>query len=519
MIRAALLLSLAIPATATAQRFEAQDAGLSDGIFRGEWQYMVGGGAAAFDCSGDGFPDLYVAGGEDPARLYVNESSPGGPLRFRRTAAAETDLAAVTGAYPLDVDGDGITDLAVLRVGENVLLRGLGDCRFERANEPWGFDGGDGWTTAFAATWEAGSNWPTLATGDYIDRHEEAFPWGSCTPNRLFRPGPQGFAAPLDLLPSHCPLSIMFTDWNRDGTADLRVSNDREYYKGGQEQMWAIPPGQAPRLYTAEEGWRYLRLWGMGIASRDVTGDGLPDYFLTSMADNKLQVLADAASGRPDYADVAARAGVTAHRPHAGGDIRPSTAWHAQFEDVDNDGRADLWVAKGNVSTMPDFANADPNNLLMQGDNGSFTERSAEAGVASLRTARGGVLADFDLDGRVDILAVNRWEPPEIWRNTTDGAGNWLQLRLAMPGANRDGIGAWVEVRTGARTQPREIFVGAGHVSGHLGWVHFGLGAATSAEVRVIWPHAAPGDWQAVAANGFLTLSPGAAPQPWQPPR
>ena len=72
----------------------------------------------------------------------------------------------MTGAYPLDVDGDGLVDLAVLRVGEIVLLRGLGDCRFERANEAWGFDGGRGWTTAFSATWERGATLPTLAFGD-----------------------------------------------------------------------------------------------------------------------------------------------------------------------------------------------------------------------------------------------------------------------------------------------------------------------------------------------------------------
>ncbi|MFN4156998.1 MAG: CRTAC1 family protein [Gemmobacter sp.] len=516
MIRLTLIAAL-LAAPAAAQTFVADQAGL-DGTFAGDWQYMVGGGAAAFDCSGDGFPDLYVAGGEDPARLYVNESPRAGPLAFRRLPAPATDLDAVTGAYPLDIDGDAITDLIVLRVGENVLLRGLGDCRFERANAAWGFDGGDGWSTAFAAIWEAGETWPTLAIGNYIDRREEAFPWGSCTPNELHRPQGRAFAPPLPLLPSHCPLSMMFTDWNRDGTADLRLSNDREYYKGGQEQMWHIPARAAPRLYTAEDGWSYVRLWGMGIASHDVTGDGFPEYFLTSMADNKFQTLADPATGQPAYADIAARAGVTAHRPHAGDDIRPSTAWHAQFEDVDNDGRADLWVAKGNVSTMPDFANADPNNLLMQGPDGTFTEMAMTAGVASMKTARGGVLADFNLDGRVDILAVNRWDAPEVWRNTGK-AGNWLQLRLAMPEGNRDGIGAWIEVRTEAGTQRREAFSGAGHVSGHLGWWHFGLGSAERAEVRVIWPGGAAGDWQAAAAGGFFTVAPDAAPQPWQPTR
>ena len=52
--------------------------------------------------------------------------------------SAVTDLTAVTGAYPLDIDSDGRTDLVVLRVGQDVILRGLGDCRFERADEALG---------------------------------------------------------------------------------------------------------------------------------------------------------------------------------------------------------------------------------------------------------------------------------------------------------------------------------------------------------------------------------------------
>ena len=71
------------------------------------------------------------------------------------------------GAYPLDIDSDRHTDLVVLRLGENVLLRGLGECRFERANEELGLDGGSDWTTAFSATWETGAQLPTLAFGNY----------------------------------------------------------------------------------------------------------------------------------------------------------------------------------------------------------------------------------------------------------------------------------------------------------------------------------------------------------------
>ena len=246
-----------------------------------------------------------------------------------------------------------------------------------------------------------------------------------------------------------------------------------------------------------------------------------PEYFLTSMADNKLQTLIEVpADGRPrpGYKDIAYVKGVTAHRPYMGDDLRPSTGWHTQFEDVNNDGFVDLFIAKGNVAKMPDFAAKDPNNLLVQGADGKFTEAGGASGVGDSGVSRGAALADFNLDGLVDLVVVNRWETAKIWRNTTEGAGNWVQLKLQQPDANRNAVGAWIEVKSGDRLQRREITVGGGHVSGQAGWIHFGIGAAETAEVRVQWPG---GEWSApytLAANGFAVLERGKAEAtPWQP--
>src|SRR5437773_1216873 len=60
---------------------EAVAAGL-DHTYAGDFTYAVGGGLAVFDCNGDARPDVYVAGGEGPAALYVNDGSVGGPLHF-----------------------------------------------------------------------------------------------------------------------------------------------------------------------------------------------------------------------------------------------------------------------------------------------------------------------------------------------------------------------------------------------------------------------------------------------------
>jgi hypothetical protein len=168
---------------------EALAAGI-DHQYTGPWEYFVGGGAAAFDCNGDRLPDLAVAGGTSKASLYVNRSTIGGELRFEEKPDALPDDTRdrVTGLYPLDIDNDGHRDLVVLRVGENIILKGGPDCSFTEANRAFAFNGGRAWTTAFAATFEPHLPFPTLAFGNYVDRSAPGSPWGTCHDNELLRP-------------------------------------------------------------------------------------------------------------------------------------------------------------------------------------------------------------------------------------------------------------------------------------------------------------------------------------------
>ncbi len=503
---------------------EAAAAGIAH-VYGGGFTYFVGGGVATFDCDDDGRPDLYLAGGSNPAALYRNESPTGGALRFEQVRDPVTDLTAVTGAYPLDVDGDGVLDLAVLRVGENVLLRGTGDCRFERGNEAWGFDGGDAWTVGFSATWEGDAALPTLAIGNYLDTNDLE-QRSKCADSELVRPVPHGetYAAPMPLSPGWCTLSVLFSDWSRSGERDLRMTNDRHYYSGGQEQLWRIEPGQQPLMYTGEDGWQRLVIWGMGIAEYDLTGDGLPEVFLTSQGDNRLQTLADG-SAQPTYTETALEHGATAHRPYTGGDLLPSTAWHPEFQDANNDGYVDLFISKGNVDAVPEYAMKDPSNLLLGRPDGTFRESARTAGIARFVRGRGAALVDLNLDGMLDLVQVNRRANVSVYRNVGWGdaehprpMGNWAAVRLRQPGPNRDAIGAWVTVRFGDRTVEREITIGGGHASGELGWIHVGLGNADGAEIRVQWPDGRRGPWLDLPVNGFGVVERGAAVvEPWTP--
>jgi hypothetical protein len=508
---------------------EAAAAGLTH-TYDGDFPLVVGGGVAVFDCNGDGRPDIYSAGGANPAGLYRNDSPIGGALRFTRLPDPATDLTGVMGAYPLDVDGDGTVDVVVLRAGENVLLRGLGQCRFERANERWGFDGGNSFTAAFSATWEAAATLPTLAFGNYVADADPQDPDHLCADNELVRPDASGmrYDAPRPLTPAWCALSMLFSDWDRSGRHDLRISNDRHYYSSlsdGQEQLWRISPGELPRLYTAADGWMLFRIEGMGIANYDVTGDGYPDVYLTSQGANVLQTLA-AGPSAPTFRDIALKRGVSATRPFTGGDPLPSTAWHPEFQDVNNDGFIDLFVTKGNVDTQADFASRDPSDLFLGQPDGTFVQGADAAGIVSFARGRGAALADFNLDGLLDLVKVNLGAPVELWRNVGAGGptqgtpmGNWLGLRLQEPGPNRDAIGAWIEVRAGDANQSRELTIGGGHAGGQLGWIHFGIGSARDAEVRVQWPGAGTGPWLPLGANQFAVIDRSQAqPQVWVPP-
>ena len=515
---------------------QSRKAGISH-IYDGPWEYFVGGGASAMDCNGDRRPDLAIAGGINPLQLFVNKSAVGADLKFENKVINLNNDAIknVLGVYTLDIDNDGHGDLVLLRLGENIILKGNGDCSFSRANELFSFDGGKAWTTSFAATFENDAKLPTLAFGNYVDRDAPGSPWGTCHDNILLRAkhnatdeGAINYSSQIKLLPGHCTLSILFTDWNKSGTPALRVSNDRQYYRGGEEQLWHVEKNQPPRLYSREDGWQHLTIWGMGIAEADINGDGFPEYALTSMGDTKLQSLDRDAQGKPIYTDIAWERGATAHRPYTGTDLNPSTGWHSQFEDINNDGNLDLFIAKGNVEKMPDFANFDPDNLLLGQSNGKYVEAGKQAGIALGTKGRGAVITDFNMDGMLDLLVVNRSGSASLFVNkgakktnhagNNKALGNWLQIELQQDGPNRDAVGALISIKSGNNNKSRRVNIGGGHASGSLGFVHVGLGVAERANIRVKWPDGSWSSTYRAFANQFIVIKKGdAEPKYWYP--
>ena len=182
-------------------------------------------------------------------------------------------------------------------------------------------------------------------------------------------------------------------------------------------------------------------------------------------------------------------------------------------QELNNDGFIDLCVTKGNVEEVAAYAAKDPSNLLVGQPDGTFQEGAEAAGVLDFARGRGAALADFNLDGMLDLVKVNLGAPVRLWRNVGTGdathpdpMGNWLAVTLHQPGSNRDAIGSWIEVRVGATTMRRELTVGGGHSGGQLGPTHFGLGPASEAQIRVLWPDGEQSPWTTVKADQSTTI-------------
>lgn len=136
-----------------------------------------------------------------------------------------------------------------------------------------------------------------------------------------------------------------------------------------------------------------------------------------------------------------------------------------------------------------------------------FSEVAWHSGTDVVHDGRGLAVADFDRDGRQDILLRNYRRPATLLmaRGDLPGPGKWLQLELVAV-ANRSAIGARVEARAGDRLLVRHVAAGAGFMSCLSSVVHFGLGAADQVDLTVRWPSGKVIELKAVQAGQRMTV-------------
>jgi tetratricopeptide (TPR) repeat protein/peroxiredoxin len=130
------------------------------------------------------------------------------------------------------------------------------------------------------------------------------------------------------------------------------------------------------------------------------------------------------------------------------------------------------------------------NVLYANNRNGTFSDVSAVAGMDFVEDGRSFALADFDHDGRLEVLLKNRNGPQvRLLKNVIKDLPPSIAFRLRGTKSNRDGIGAVVTIETSAGHQTRCLQAGSGFLSQHTKELFFGLGDAKgSAQATIRWP-------------------------------
>jgi hypothetical protein len=472
----------------------------------------VPGGVAVFDYNGDGRPDIFFTNGaEMPAlvkrgdayanRLYRNE----GAMTFTdvTAAAAVSGVGYAMGAAAGDYDNDGRVDLFVAGVRHNQLLRNRGDGTFEDVTErariasgEWAAAGGwfdydnDGRLDLLVVNYvrwsaEGGRFCGDQSKGMRIYCHPRYF---EGLPNRLYRNRGDGTFEDVSAtsgIGRHVGkgMSAAFADYDHDGDMDAFVTNDTVpnflFRNNGDGTFTeaALFAGVA----VPESG---RPISGMGTDFQDYDNDGWEDIHLTGISGETFPLFRNDSAVRPGtFAEATASSGLGRATARLSG-------WCSALADVDNDGAKDLFTANSHpndrIERTESLGWQQANSLFVNQGKGRFRDASVEAGLAAaLAVHRGCALADFDADGRLDIVVLVLGGPAELWRNESGTGHAWLTIRLTGTRSNRDGIGARISIND----QVRIMTTAVGYASSSHAGVHFGLGkAAAPVTVRIDWP-------------------------------
>ncbi len=399
------------------------------------------------DADGDGDLDLYLASREGQDVLYLNNGlgsfapAPGGA-----GLPESTDAQGVTFA---DVDRDGHLDIYVARgrrFDADELDPPLEDGAAGRPNALLR-NKGDGTFEDVTAAWGA-------AAGDTSETFQ-----------------------------------ALFADFDRDGFQDALVVRDFEsdhyfHNDGGKTFI------DKSKTNIYDDGTAL-----MGMAVGDVNGDGHLDIFATNRRTDYMYFGAGDGTFENVYEEVL-----------VGPD--PTTLlseWGCALADFDNDGDQDVIAigADEYVVSGPEAALRGA-WVLLENDKGALVDVTDDAKLGWRASGQSLGVADFDLDGDLDVaVGLEVGLPPEsgpredlptglrLLRNdSARAAGNrFLELALRAESGNRFAVGAIVDVDTGSRKTSRVVTAGASHRSAHTFVQHFGLGPSVAAKlVTITWP-------------------------------
>ena len=480
----------------------------------------MGSGAGFADIDNDGDIDLYIVNFPGPFKHDGNPVNSGtANVLYRNNGDGSfTDITKTAGVghqgYGMgcvfaDYDGDGNIDLYVTNYGANVLYRNNGDGSFRDVTATAGVDC-ELWSTGAAFADVDGDNDLDLYVCNYVTYDLEALeqmkaeslqsgkPVPSALNPHVFEPQDNVFyrnngngtftdvTAEVGIAaPGGRSMQAIFSDFDADNDLDLYVANDTSVNYTYRND------GSGAFTDVSAESWAADFRGSMGLTAGDYDGDGDVDLFMSHWVDEENAL----------YRNLLKEDGTTEHIRFVDESYAALLAeasikeigWGTALFDYDNDGDLDIFVTNGSTFqelNRPQVLIPQRDALFRNDGNGTFTDVSEITGIAALpvRVGRGATFGDYDNDGDVDIFIVNNHAKPTLLRNDGGNRNNWLYVELIGTNANRNAVGAKIQVKTVDRTQIREIYAGDSYMSFNSFIAEFGVGSATQVEsLQIIW--------------------------------